>query len=432
MRSSFRFRNPGSLLISVVLLLFPISSRAVPGFSRRYNVKCYACHTIPPVLNQAGYMFKRLGYHFPPGYEAGSRGMRMNDIVKSEPPWSLENTASFAVADVSYSSTRATQEGSAPNSSSTFTLGAWNAYWAGWIPDTNFWYYSEFDIVTGGNISPTVSNANFGYTGGSANSSWYVKAGRSHLSVGEGTRAAAVYTNLPTSALLFETASPTNFILDHSPVGVGAGYTWASPKYKNILAASVEVTNGLNDDGSEILGSSPKNSKDVWTEADWWYAPESGISFVNYYGKKFLTQNLGAPNQFQYYPVIRRQGVFANYMFPFKVDLLGGYLRSRDDWSDPATGTPGSYQGNDFYVESTYYIRTGTALAGRYDRLEQKVPLGLGRQGNRSWEIGFEQALTKSGNVVVRVGYSDQAGRDPLAAVGSTGKSVMADIAFNF
>jgi len=311
-------------------------------------------------------------------------------------------------------------------------MAAWNAYWAGGIPDTNFWYYSEFDIVAGGDISPTVSNANFGYSGGTANSSWYLKAGRSHLSVGEGTRAAGVYSTLPDSALLFETASPTNYVLDQSPVGVGAGYTWASPRYKNILAASVEVTNGLNDDGSEILGSSPKNSKDIWAEADWWYAPESGISFVSYYGKKFQTQNPGTENEFQYYPVIRRQGVFANYMLPFKVDLLGGYLYSRDNWSDPASGAPGRFQGNDFYVELAYYIRTGSVLAGRYDRLEQKVPLGPGRQGNRNWEVGFDQALTKSGNIVARVAYSDQAGRDPVAAVGTTGKTVMADIAFNF
>lgn len=420
-----------AFLATCVLLVIPKPAHAVPAFSRRYNVKCYACHTVPPVLNQAGYMFKRLGYHFPPALE-DKRVVRLIDLIRSEPAWNLENTASFAVADVGYTSTKTTQEGQPSNSSSSINLSAWNAYWTGYVPNTQFWYYSEFDIVTNGDVSPEVTNANFGYTGGSASSSWYVKAGRSHLSVAEGTRGAAVYSVLPTAPLLLETVAPTNFILDQSPVGVGAGYTWASPRYKNIVAASVEVTNGDNADGSEILGNSSKNAKDVWFDADWWFAPESGVSFIDYYGRKFQNQNDGLPNQFTYYPTLRRQGLFGNYMVASKVDLLGGYLHSRDDWQDPATGTPGIFQGNDSYGEADYYIRTGLVAAVRYDRLRQFVTGGPGRQGTRQWTVGVEKALTPSGNIVGRLGYTDQVGRDPLAAVRSTSKSVQADVAFNF
>jgi hypothetical protein len=43
-----------------------IHVHAVPQFARRYNVKCSACHTIVPVLNEQRWMFKRLGFHLPP------------------------------------------------------------------------------------------------------------------------------------------------------------------------------------------------------------------------------------------------------------------------------------------------------------------------------------------------------------------------------
>jgi hypothetical protein len=86
----------------------------------------------------------------------------------------------------------------------------------GWLPDTNFFYLAEFDIITNGTVSPTLTNAYFGYAGGNAKSSWYLAGGREHLQIGEGTRAAEVYSLLLASPLLFENSGPTNFILDQS------------------------------------------------------------------------------------------------------------------------------------------------------------------------------------------------------------------------
>jgi hypothetical protein len=266
---------------------------AVPQFARRYNLKCFACHTIPPVLNEQGYMFRRLGYHLPPALEQAQPAHKISDLVRNEPQWSLTNNVAPAVTDFSFTAERTTQEGQSPSSTSSFQVAAWNMYFAGWVPDTNFFYYAEFDIVTGGASSTTLLNANFGYSGGSARSSWYVSGGREHLHIGEGTRAAEIYSLLPASPLMFENMGPTNFIYDQSPVGIDAGYTWASSKYKNVLAATLKVTNGLNADGSEILGPSDRNSKDVWFDADWWYAPESGVTFCDYYGAQGPNSKLG-------------------------------------------------------------------------------------------------------------------------------------------
>jgi len=33
---------------------------------------------------------------------------------------------------------------------------------------------------------------------------------------------------------------------------------------------------------------------------NWWYAPESGVTFVDYFGTKDQTQNAGLTNEFTY------------------------------------------------------------------------------------------------------------------------------------
>jgi hypothetical protein len=94
------------------------------------------------------------------------------------------------------------------------------------------------------------------------------------------------------------------------------------------VRVSAKVTNGLNADGSEILFNSTKNSKDYWFDADYWFGPDGGVTFMTYQGTKDQVQNQGADNEFTYRPRIRRYGIFGNYLFFDKLDVLGGYLRA--------------------------------------------------------------------------------------------------------
>ena len=70
------------LFFTFLLLSLPEKAAAVPQFARRYEVRCSACHTIVPVLNEQGYMFKRLGYHLPPALEEGKVTPWISDLVK--------------------------------------------------------------------------------------------------------------------------------------------------------------------------------------------------------------------------------------------------------------------------------------------------------------------------------------------------------------
>jgi len=412
------------------VLVLPRKSEALPQFARRYNLKCTACHTIVPVLNEQGELFQRLGYHLPPALLPGEVPKKLSALPEGA-DWSLTNNVAVAVADFGYSAERTTQEGTTPTSTSAFQVNSWNNYFAGWLPNTNFFYHAALDIVSGGATNVDLSNACIGYAGGTARNSWYIVGGREHLQVAQGTRASQIYSLLPNSPLLFENPSPTNFVFDQSPVGLNVGYTWISSSYKRVFAASAKVTNGDNPDGSEILGPSARNSKDFWADIDFWYAPESGITFVDYYGKK---DNLAGDGVTTFHPTIRRQGIFGNYMLKNKVDFLGGYMHSNDDWL-PAAGAPASkFIANDYYVAVDYYIKQGLAVSGRYDELRQEITgaSGVGLHSTHDWTVGVNRALTPSGNVIARVAYSYLSGREPVGAVKSTDKLVQADLSFNF
>lgn len=434
MRFASRTQFSFILVMSFVFIFFTNQATALPQFARRYNLKCSACHTIVPVLNEQGILFQRLGYHLPPALQPSHAVSKLSALPEGA-TWSLANNASLAVADFSFSAERTTQEGQSPSSTSAFQVGLWNAYFAGWVPDTNFFYHAEFDIVSGGSTSPDLSNACFGYGSGTAKNSWYVVAGREHLQLAQGTRAAQVYSLLPNSPLLFENSSPTNFVLDQAPVGASAGYTWISDNYRRVFAASAKITNGDNADGSEILTSSNRNSKDAWLDLDFWYAPESGVTFIDYYGKKDQNITDSSGNTLlTYHPVIRRQGVFANYMYKYKADLTGGYLRSHDGWLSALNAPAGNFIGNDYFVALDYYIQQGFAISGRFDRLNQQIigVGGVGKQNVHDWTIGVNKTFTPSGNIIGRIAYSDLSGRDPVAAAKRTDKFVQADISFNF
>jgi hypothetical protein len=227
------------------------------------------------------------------------------------------------------------------------------------------------------------------------------------------------YNLFPEPAPVLTNTSPLNFSLDQHPVGINVGYTWASNYFKQIFAVSAKVTNGLNADGSEILFNSKKNAKDFWFDADYWFGPDGGVTFVTYYGSKDQVQNQGAPEEFTFRPKIRRYGVFGNYLFFDKLDVLGGYLRSRDDWKDQLDSNTAYYTSNGFRGEVDYYLRRGFALMSRYDRLNQNIAGGPFLRTS-IWSVGGEKALTEMGNVVIRATYNHERDMDPVSGSANT------------
>ena len=410
------------VLMALGCLILPKPSQAVPAFARKFNVKCYNCHTIPPALNKTGYMFKRLGYRMPPDNMDGTaRAPKISELDK-DIVFRVTNSLAL-VTQGSFTVDKNTAN--TPASTSSFNLDEAAMFIAGAVPESNFSYYAQYEFFQGG--SSFLEQANALYTGGRANSSYFFKAGEMHMQEGEGTRAAMFYNLFPEPALLLTNVDPLNFSLDQHPVGVDAGYTWASPYFKQVFAVSAKVTNGLNPDGSEILFNSTKNSKDVWFDADYWFGPDGGVTFMTYYGTKDQIQNQGTADEFTYRPVVQRYGVFGNYLFFDKLDVLGGYLRSRDDWRALVTNPTVDYVSNGFRGEVDYYLQTGFAVMARFDRLNQRIS-GQPAVNSQAWGIGAERALVPRGNVVLRATYNHERDSDPVAGTSTVDKLFMVDL----
>ncbi len=407
-------------------VLAPQPAEAIPAFARKYGEKCYACHTIPPALNKHGYTFKRLGYRMPPDEMDGSKpAPKITDLEMKNMKFSLTN--SFAlIGQGSFTADKTKGDGISPTSTTSFNLDEVAMFAAGAVPDSGFSYFTQLELSQGGS-SPFLEQAVMGYTAGRANSSFFVKAGQMHMQEGEGTRAAMFYNLFPEPAPLLTNTSPINFTLDQHPVGVNVGYTWASNYFKQVFAVSAKVTNGLNADGSEILFNSTKNSKDYWFDADYWFGPDGGVTFMANHGTKYQVQNMGAPDEFTYRPNIRRYGVFGNYLFFDKLDVLGGYMRNDDDWQDEAGNPLTHFVSNGYRAEVDYYIQRGFAVMARYDRLAQTIANGPVNHTS-AWNIGTEKALTELGNVVLRGSYGRETDQDPTTGALFTDKLLKLDI----
>jgi hypothetical protein len=419
------------LLAFGLILLMPQPGHAIPAFARKYGVKCYTCHTVPPALNKNGYMFKRLGYRMPPDEMDGSKPAPKISALDKDIKFSLTN--SFAVifqASVTDDKT-ITETGATPptatSTTSSFNLDEAAFFVAGAVPDTGFSYFGHYEMYQGGD---NFLEQGFGvYTAGKANSSYFVKGGEMHMQEGEGTRAAMFYNLFPDPAYTLTNVDPINFSLDQHPVGVDVGYTWASNYFKNVFAVSAKVTNGLNADGTEILSGSTKNSKDVWADADYWFGPDGGVTVMMYRGSKDQIQNSGASNQFTYRPTFTRVGAFGNYLFFDKLDILGGFIHSQDDWQWAQGGPMSHYTANTYRGEADYYFKPGTVLMARLDRGTSSID-PQPTMHTRAWSIGGERALTPLGNVIVRASYNQEHDGDPLALLGTTDKLFKMDFRF--
>jgi hypothetical protein len=425
------FGTKAILLAFGAVLLMPQQGNAIPAFARKYGVKCYTCHTIPPALNKNGYMFKRLGYRMPPEEMDGTKAAPKIVALDKDIKFSLIN--SFAVLfqtsvseDKNIADTGTTPS-SVSSTSSSFNLDEAAFFVGGAIPETGFSYFGHYEMFQDGSNG---LEQGFGvYTGGRANSSYFVKGGQIHMQEGEGTRAAMFYNLFPDPAFTLTNTDPIGFSLDQAPVGVDFGYTWASPYFKNVFAVSAKVTNGLDADGNAILSGSTKNSKDVWADADYWFGPDGGVTVMMYRGSKDQVQNAGTEDEFTYRPTFYRTGAFGNYLFFDKLDLLGGFIHGQDDWQFLQTGPKASYTQNTYRGEADYYLKTGTVVMARFDRGTATIPTQP-TVHTRAWGIGAEHALTATGNVVVRANYSQEHDADPVALLGSTDKLFKLDFRF--
>ncbi|NOZ94172.1 MAG: hypothetical protein GXP47_05450, partial [Acidobacteria bacterium] len=89
--------NLGIVVAVISASVFVVrAAGAIPAFARKYNVRCFMCHTVYPRLNRFGYEFKRLGYRMPPGWN-GKKAPTSVRLISSHIPFKLTNAAAFFI-----------------------------------------------------------------------------------------------------------------------------------------------------------------------------------------------------------------------------------------------------------------------------------------------------------------------------------------------
>lgn len=404
--------SAGAIAAAVVLMVVT-SAQAIPAFARKYNVKCFTCHTIFPRLNKTGYLFKRLGYRFPPDLEPGQAAPPIAKL-DANIDWKLDNSAALLLSTSASWEQNKSNDGN--QSTSSFNLDEASLFVGGSLPQSNFSYFIEDVLYEDGESD--LERAKIDYTIGDARSWFFVGLGKTHLQ--EGFKASDMHGLVEDDAPMgFMMPSHNNFSLDQNPGLVEAGYTWASPYYAQVLALTVKVTNGLDAEGEGIASGSDNKHKDVWFEGDFLFGPDGGVSVMSYTGKKPQIENEGTVDEFLYSPRTRRTGLFASYLFFDQLDLLGGYLRNREDLKMFDENPMGKIHGHSEFGEVDYYLKTGFAVFGRYDRARDSfkdVP-GLEPMKSTSYLLGLVKTLTDRGNVKASLTYGHSRTDDGAGSV---------------
>lgn len=394
---------------AAAMIVFTPSAKAIPAFARKYNVKCYTCHTFFPRLNKLGYEFKRLGYRMPPDVEEG-QPPKLVSSLDATIPWKLTDAAAVYVR-TSVSQDKTSSPGTPTTSTSSINLDQVSVLFGGAIPESGFSYFGEFVAYQDGGTS-TLERAKFDYTGGTVRNSFFVGLGKSHTV--EGYSSSDLYGMTDDDWFLgYGTSSPNGIYVAQSTGLIEGGYTYMSEDYKYVVGLTAKVTNGLDVNGEGIGNGSTYNHKDYNLQADFLFGNNGSVS-VNYYnGKKDTVQNQGTPQEFTYVPSYSRWGVFAHYKFFDQLDVLGCYMGGNEDWKGAITGPTTTFSTKAYGGEIDYYIQQNLVAFTRYDVSDYARPeVGLYAMNNRQWIVGMLYSLTKRGNLKLYAQYIDNKGND--------------------
>ncbi len=395
--------NLGIVVAVISASVFAVrAAGAIPAFARKYNVRCFMCHTVYPRLNRFGYEFKRLGYRMPPGWN-GKKAPTPVRLISSHIPFKLTNAAAFFIrTDLTWLKDTA-PDGTSTNTSS-INLAEASLLFGGPIPNSGFSYFGEYVFYEDGESE--LERAKIDYTGGTVKSSFFAGIGKSHLQ--EGYMASDMHGLTDADGPLMWTAvSPNNFHQNYNSGLVEGGYTYMSPKYRTVIGLSLKVTNGLDADGAGVSSGSDRNHKDLWFGADFLLGNQAALSVSYYRGQKLQVQNEGAPEEFTYEPETRRYGLYASYRFFRQLDVLLGYQHTKEDWQQLATSPVGSFSGNAYSLEVDEYIRQGLVAWVRYDSNPYDAPFAaLAKSQDRRFMAGILKTLTQRGNVKAYLEYS--------------------------
>ena len=351
----------GSLLFvlaGTLQALFPSAALAIPAWSRKYDVACATCHyPAPPRLNVFGQKFRRAQY-------------RLLDEFKKDADWkSVGNYLSMKISGgYDYDSPKSGFPG-AGGVTSSFKLDEVSLFYAGPL-GKNFSGWVELERP--GDSSEIEVAASIGGLRGRPDSFWTFRLGQFHTLGEHGFGGIDRPTGI-TSPLAFAGSLVENndFALSQPQVGVEGNYVHGNS------SVTARVLNGANlftgADGARTTDQADQNrDKDYFLSYELlWGSTASGLTVFGYDGRQ---EDLADPATPPGVVKVRRFGASAAQIFKGGLEVQGGIMKGKDDYSltFPAITGANSIDGQGYWVELEQYLSKAKDLTvlARWDSVD--------------------------------------------------------------
>lgn len=349
--------NTAAPLALAVAMMVPSGAHAIPAWARKYNMNCSGCHSpAVPRLNAKGFAFKWAGYRMPEEIGENAEVKQLSDYLAAR--------FRFRYNWRKTEEKRTDVNSFALNDATIFAGGAVGKWFGAFLE-----YEHAADEVE-------LTNNVYGVWG-KEKSFGGVRFGQMHWllrgAVAGFDRPTGISTPTPLANRLTKGGVPFNFGTDQ--LGLEAFYVIN----KNRL--SVEVLNGINEEGKGDEGGSPSHKDIVAIDQFIYDANGSGLTAVAYFGS---ISGLD-PTQTET-ARYTRLAASANKIFN-RFELMAGYAWAKDrDLPVGSTFATSEITGQGFWGYVGFTFPNSMTTFGRYEYLDTNKDIS--NSGNRRYVLG--------------------------------------------
>lgn len=371
-------------------VLQPRDAEAIPAWARQYNADCGLCHyPAVPRLNATGYRFRWAGFRMPDEFG------RDPDVAAVGNYLSARGRGRYAYADSDRTETV-----------SEFQWHDTTLFYAGAIT-SRLSAFNELEWEAEDEISLV---AQLQWLAGRSEHFTTVRVGQFHTLPRVGIGPLDRPTGISTPSIFSErlTTSPIPFRLSDDQRGIELAHIMRTSRF------ALQATNGLDASGSGTAGDDD-TSKDILLVYERLLdETASGLTLLGYRG---VWHDGLTDDDYTFY----RYGGAVNKVLPGGLDVLGGYVRSRDDL--PSAAGP-NREAQAFFVELQQHLRRpDVTVLGRYDWIDPDRETAQDRRQRQTLGI------VKTAERYLRLALEGQRSTDRAAV---TGYAVTAEAMVNF
>ncbi len=376
MRSLSLKLSLAALLLAGLAVSIPVrTAEAMPNFARKYGLGCGSCHDVVPKLNEFGWKFRAAGYRMPDEIGQKQPAFNLGDYFAGRINMSINQTSATAAASGSPT---------VSNFNMAFTGGSIYMVFGALTP--NISSESELGFSTSGTLS--VSTASVGYYTGTEDSWFSGRIGILNDLQGYGgsdrgwSGSPLMNSGYPISLASYQAGDkqhPSYAGLSGSNMGIDLGYVFGE------AAVHAEVLNGYTYSAGKPsaavagrptgvgAGQGPSaNDFDYMFWANYILTDNGGgISAAYYLGTADINTNANTTNvdSSWWQNKFSRYAVYASYPIPTANVLIeAGYEGGKDNsWTLKSFAYGADVSSHGYFGEADYPITDLIGVGARYD-----------------------------------------------------------------